>query len=122
VPAAFAFEKLCQVAEFHVAWQQVAGLEIKHPLFNLVEAFWAPDNQPAVCSIPKRVNGFRAIVARGRHEQKKNMAGSATQASYHIPAGSVLTHYNSASLQAYYVLLADFAFLRLSDGLFEDLS
>jgi hypothetical protein len=58
--------------KFHVAWQQVAGLEIKNPLLNLVEALWAPDNQPAIRSIPEGVNGFRAIVVRSGHEQKEN--------------------------------------------------
>jgi hypothetical protein len=72
VPAAFAFEELCQVAKSHVAWQQVAGLEIKNPLLNLMEALWAPDNQPAICPIPERVNWFGAVIVCGRHEQKEN--------------------------------------------------
>jgi hypothetical protein len=69
------------VAESHVSWQQVAGLKVTDPLLNLVEALRAPDNQPAVRSIPKRVNGFGAIVVRGgRHEQIKNIPTLTEQA------------------------------------------
>ena len=54
-------------------------MEVAHALFDGVIAVVAPDYQPAIRPIPERIDGLRAVVVCGGHEQNKNIGAPGRQ-------------------------------------------